>query len=124
MVDASDLIGLPYKVHGRDESGLDCFGLIWLIALRNKTPIKDPAYKGFDPSLSKLANYIGLKQTDEFETGSVLEIEKDGRLHLGYAIDNERMIHATHNEGVIVEDICKYNVKGYYKFIGGRNGRC
>jgi len=114
----SDLVGLPYKAHGRDGSGLDCFGLIWLIAKRNSTPVKDPVYKGFDPSLVKLADYIGLKQTDKFEAGCVLEIEKDGRLHLGYAIDNERMIHATLNEGVIVENIVNYNVKGYYKFNG------
>jgi hypothetical protein len=116
MVDVPDLVGLPYKLHGRDESGLDCFGLIWLIAKRNGTPIKDPVYKGFDPSLVKLANYAGLKQIDNFETECVLEIEKDGRLHLGYSIDEERMIHCTHNEGVIVENIKNYQVKGYYKF--------
>jgi hypothetical protein len=115
-MEVSDLIGLPYKVHGRDETGLDCFGLIWLIAKRNGTPIKDPVYKGFDPSLVKLANYIGVKQINEFQTGCILEIEKNGRLHLGYSIDNERMIHCTHNEGVIVENIINYQVKGYYVF--------
>jgi hypothetical protein len=113
-----DLVGIPYKVHGRDESGLDCFGLIWLIAMRNKTPIKDPVYKGFDPSLSKLADEIGLVKVDKLETGCVLEIVKDNRLHLGYSIDNERMIHATGREGVVVENIVSYNVKGYYKFNG------
>jgi hypothetical protein len=118
MVNVSDLVGLPYGSHGRDETGLDCFGLIWLIALRNGTPIKDPAYKGFNPSLVKLADYIGLKKVNEFETGCVLEIEKAGRLHLGYALDSEKMIHATHNEGVIVENIVLYNVKGYYIFNG------
>jgi len=115
-MDVSDLIGIPYKPRGRDEKGLDCFGLIWLIAKRSGTPIKDPVYKGFDPSLVKLANYIGVKKTDEFQVGRILEIEKDGRLHLGYSIDNERMIHCTHNEGVIVENIINYKVKGYYIF--------
>jgi hypothetical protein len=117
-VDVSDLIGLPYKMHGRGEAGLDCFGLIWLIALRNGTPIMDPAYKGFDPSLVKLADQIGLKKIGEFRTGCVLEIEKEGRLHLGYALDGEKMIHSTHNEGVIVEDIVKYDVRGHYIFNG------
>jgi len=111
----SDLIGIPYKIHGRDENGLDCFGLIWLIAKRKGTPIKDPFYKGFDPSLMDMAEYVGLIKTDFF-IGCVLEIEKDNRIHLGYSIDNERMIHCTHNEGVIVEEIVKYKVKGYYKF--------
>jgi len=117
-MDVSDLIGLPYKIHGRDESGLDCFGLIFYIAKRNGTPIKDPIYKGFDPSLSKLANYVGLKQIDNFEIGCVLEIEKEGRLHLGYSIDNDRFIHSTFNEGVIVQNIVDYKIKGYYKFNG------
>jgi hypothetical protein len=112
----SDLIGLPYKGHGRDETGLDCFGLIYLIAKRNGTPIKDPVYKSFDPSLIKLADYVGFKQIDNFEIECVLEIEKDCRLHLGYSLDHERMIHCTHNEGVIVENITNYQVKGYYKF--------
>jgi len=112
----SDLIGIPYKIHGRDESGLDCFGLIWLIAKRVGRPIKDPIYRGFDPSLMKLAEGIGLIKIDTFEIGCVLEILKDNRLHLGYSIDKERIIHCTHNEGVIVENISLYNVKGYYKF--------
>jgi len=115
-MDVSDLIGIPYKIHGRDESGLDCYGLIWLIANRNGTPIKDPAYKGFDPSLSCLANYVGLKKIDKFQVGCVLEIDNKGRLHTGYVIDQDRMIHATHSDGVIVENIVNYNVKGYYKF--------
>jgi len=114
-MDVSDLVGLPYKIHGRDESGLDCFGLIWLIAKRNGTPIKDPVYKGFDPSLSKLADFVGLKKC-EFKVGCVLEIEKERRLHLGYAIDRDRMIHCSINEGVIVEDMRIYKVKGCYTF--------
>ena len=117
----SDLIGTPYKIHGRNESGLDCFGLIWLIAKREGKPIKDPIYKGFDPSLVSLAEEIGLKKC-EFKIGCVIEILKDKRLHLGYSIDNDRMIHCTHNEGVIVENIVKYNVKGYYRFNGVENG--
>ena len=111
----SDLVGTPYKVHGRDESGLDCFGLIWLIAMRLGRPIRDPVYKGFNCSLIRLAEYVGLKQCD-FEIGCVLEIEKDERLHLGYAIDDTRMIHCALNEGVIIEDIDNYTVNGYWKF--------
>ena len=117
MLDVSDLVGIPYAPHGRDERGLDCFGLIWLIAQRNDTPIDDPWYKGFDPSLMRLADQMNVEQC-EFEPGRVLEMVKDGRLHLGYAIDDKRMIHAAINEGVIVEDIGTYPVKGYWAFVG------
>jgi len=117
-MDVSGLIGIPYKIHGRDESGLDCFGLIWLIAKKNGTPIHDPEYKGFSCMLARLADYVGLDRLDKFRIGCVIEMEKDNRLHLGYTIDQDRMIHCTINEGVIVEEIGKYKVKGWYKFNG------
>jgi len=116
MIDISDLVGLPYKPHGRDENGIDCFGLIWLIALRSGRPIPDVPYKGFDPSLINLSEQMKVKKIDNCETGCVIEMLKDGRLHLGFAIDNLRMIHSTTNEGVIIENIGRYPVKGYWKF--------
>jgi hypothetical protein len=114
----SDLIGLPYKVHGRDESGVDCFGLIWLISLRNDTPIEDVWYKGFDPCLMKLADQMNVEKIEGLIPGCIIEMEKDGRLHLGYSIDERRMIHATRTDGVMVEDIGRYPVKGYWEFKG------
>jgi len=80
------LVGIPYAPHGRDESGLDCFGLIWLIAQSKGTPINDQWYKGFDPSLMKLAEEMDVERIDELQPGCVVEMVKDGRLHLGYAI--------------------------------------
>ena len=119
MRDVADLVGIPYARHGRDERGLDCFGLIWLIARRNGTPIEDVWYGGFDPSLMRLADRVGAERADGPRAGRVIEMEKDGRLHLGYAIDEKRMIHASLNEGVIVEDIGAYPVKGCWAFAGG-----
>ena len=112
----SDLIGIPYKQHGRDESGLDCFGLIWLIAFRLGWPIPDVHNKSFDPSLMKLADQMAVHKIEALEPGCVIEMVKDNRLHLGYAIDRERMIHATTNEGVIVETVGQYPITGYWAF--------
>ena len=112
----SDLIGIPYKQHGRDESGLDCFGLIWLIAFRLDKPILDIRNKSFDPSLMKLADQMNVKKIDALEPGCVIEMVKDGRLHLGYAIDKDRMIHSTTNEGVIVEPVGTYSIMGFWAF--------
>jgi hypothetical protein len=112
----SDLVGLPYKPHGRDESGLDCFGLILLIADRNGTPIPDVWYKGFNPSLIGLAGQMNVEKIDALQAGCVIEMEVDGRLHLGYALDAQQMIHTTASDGVIVEEIGTYPIKGYWKF--------
>jgi len=115
----ADLVGIPYARHGRDECGLDCFGLVWLIAKRSGTPIEDVWYSGFDPKLMRLADQMGVERIGELRAGCVIEMEKDGRLHLGYAIDEKRMIHASINEGVIVEDIGAHPIKGYWAFAGG-----
>jgi hypothetical protein len=90
--------------------------LIWLIALRNKTPIPDPWYRGFDPGLIRLVDQMNVKNVDTLQPGCVIEMEKDGRLHLGYAISEDQMCHCTINEGVIVEDIGIYPIKGYWVF--------
>jgi cell wall-associated NlpC family hydrolase len=111
----SDLVGLPYRDHGRDESGLDCFGLIWLIAMRNGTPIPDPWYEKPDPSLVKLADQMNVERC-EFRPGCIIEMVRKNRLHLGYALDGDKMIHCTSNEGVVVENIDRDHAKGYYQF--------
>ena len=113
-VNVSDLVGLPWKFHGRGEEGLDCFGLIMIIAARCGKKLNDPLYRGFDPSLVKLAEYAGLAKAKRLQAGCVIEMEKDGRLHLGYALDMEKMIHCTCDEGVVVEDIKNFIIRGFY----------
>ena len=119
MINVADLIGIPYKPHGRDENGIDCFGLIWLIALRKGKPIPDVWYKGFSPDLISLSEQMAVQKVDKLQPGCIIALEREGRLHLGYAIDEERMIHATRNEGVIVENIVNYTIKGYYMLPEG-----
>lgn len=111
----TDLIGIPYKDHGRDERGLDCFGLILLIQKRIGKPINDVWYKGFDSSLLSLAEQMNVKKC-ELEKGCIITLEKNGHLHLGYALDNERMIHCVIGDGVVVEPIPK-KIKGCYKWV-------
>ena len=119
----SDLIGIPFAPHGRDENGIDCFGLILIIAQRNGTPIKDVWYKGFDPKLITLADQMAVHTINNCETGCIIEMEKEGRLHLGYALGNDQMIHATINEGVVIDPVGKYPIKGFWEFDNG-NCKC
>ena len=112
----ADLVGLPYKAHGRGEDGVDCFGLVWLIAMRNGTPIPDPWHDGHEPGFVELAGALGLRRIESIQPGCMIEMEAEGALHLGCALDMGRMIHATKDEGVVVDSIGKYPVKGYWAF--------
>lgn len=115
-MELADLIGIPYKPHGRDEKGLDCFGLIRIIALRRGTPIPDVWYEKSDPALMSLAKSMKVHILERCEKDCVIEMEDKGRLHLGYAIDGKRMIHVTMRDGVCVDDIGVLPVRGFYGF--------
>ncbi|MDR2742872.1 MAG: C40 family peptidase [Treponema sp.] len=115
-MELADLIGISYKPHGRNETGLDCFGLIWLIARRRGTPIPDVWYEKSDPALMSLAESMKVHKLDRCEKDCVVEMEEKGRLHLGYTIDEKRMIHVTLRDGVCVDDMGALPVRGYYGF--------
>jgi hypothetical protein len=110
-----DLIGIPYKPHGRDESGLDCFGLILVISKRLGKPLPDVWYERSDPALMSLAERMGVHKTPERAAGCIVEMNYSRRLHLGYAVDVEKMLHATLG-GVRVDAIGIYAIRGYYAF--------
>jgi cell wall-associated NlpC family hydrolase len=114
-MELADLIGIPYRPHGRDEKGVDCFGLIWIIAGRRGTPIPDVWHEKIDPATG-LAKAMKVHKVNQCEPGCVIEMEDRGRPHLGYAIDGKRMIHATMRDGVCVDDIGALPVRGYYGF--------
>lgn len=38
---ARALVGVPFRLHGRDERGLDCAGLVWLAARRAGAALPD-----------------------------------------------------------------------------------
>jgi cell wall-associated NlpC family hydrolase len=110
-----DLIGVPYKAHGRGEDGLDCFGLILVIAKRLGKSMPDVWYERGDPALMSLAERMGVHKTEACAPGRIIEMERFRRLHLGYAIDDGRMLHATF-EGVRVDAIGIYPIRGCYAF--------
>jgi hypothetical protein len=115
-MELADLIGIPYKPHGRDEKGVDCFGLVRIIAGRRGTPLPDLWYEKSDPALMCLAQAMKVHKLDQCESGCIVEMEDKGRLHLGYAIDGKRMIHVTMRDGVCVDDMGILPIRGYYGF--------
>jgi cell wall-associated NlpC family hydrolase len=110
-----DLIGAPYKAHGRGESGLDCFGLILAVAKQLGKNMPDVWYERSDPALMTLAGRMGVHKIETLAPSRVIEVECFRRLHLGCVIDGGRMLHAAF-EGAHIDAKGIYTIRGYYAF--------
>ena len=118
MIDVSDLIGIPYKEHGRDLSGLDCYGLAILVEKRFGKTLKDAVYENHDAELSqKWAPLLNVSKTDFITEGSILEFHIKNTLHIGVALNSQNMIHATTNQGVRISRIAAYKIANIYEVL-------
>lgn len=116
MCKIDDLIGVPYKNNGRDLNGLDCYGLVLLIAGRNGIKIPDIQYADYDLKLSdEYAPTLPVKETNVLEENTILEMEYKGTLHLGIVLNKKEFIHAT-KRGVRINKIGALKIRKMYKW--------
>lgn len=113
MIDYSDLLNVPYKVHGRDKNGFDCYGLVIECAKRNKTPL-------VDIFSSCKNNYIiegiNLEKIDRPEANCVVETLRDGFNHIGYLIARDLVLHCT-SKGVKTIPLSLFNPTSFYRIV-------
>lgn len=109
LQDYSDLIGVPFVEFGRDAAkGLDCYGLCIECARRDGKKLDDVALVRFDRAkVEKTVHTLNVRRTDTVKKGCILEFygKDDGRLHVAYAIDGKRFIHATEFQGVRISSL-------------------
>ena len=118
MIDVSDLIGIPYKDHGRTAEGLDCYGLAIVVLERFGKKLDDVVYENHDMELSGTwAPLLNVRRTDIIKAGSLIEIHIKGTLHIAVALDNRTMIHATTNQGVRISKIAAYKLAAVYEVL-------
>jgi probable lipoprotein NlpC len=118
-----DLIGIPYKDHGRDHSGMDCYGLVIEVLKRIGIMVPDV----FDPDTSNETNGKIVKileegipniKVDKPEMGDVVEIlVYDQPSHVGVCLGDGTFIHALKRIGVAIEPLSRYRhrIRGYYR---------
>lgn len=116
-----DLIGCPFKVHGRSkEDGFDCYGLAIEVLKRNGIHLQDAFYESLDSSVQiyeKQVASIPSKQLDRPEDLCIIVLNIFGQpKHIAVYIGDGMIIHAT-RQGVLVEPLRRYEkrVVGYYK---------
>ena len=116
-----DLIGIPYKVHGRDHSGMDCYGLVIEVLKRKGITVPDIFYPDANNETNvKIMEILkeGIPNTklDKPEEGAIVEILVFGQpSHVGVCLGDGTFIHSLRNIGVVIEPLYRYRnkIKGY-----------
>ena len=110
------LIGIPFVDHGRDETGIDCYGVL----------LKVMSFLGIEfPDPEKLTNSIDilrimeseLTETKDYQFLDILLFHGEGGAlnHVGICLDKLRFLHAQKVVGVsvsVLKDIWK---RKFYK---------
>ena len=127
MLDCLDLLGVPFKVHGRNkEEGFDCYGLLIELAKRQGVTFQDAFYSDIkDKNIyyNFLKEKLPVEKIDNLEENCILLMLKDNNFsHVGVYLGEGKFIHATENKGVCISKLDHNNnkIKGLYRIK--RNG--
>lgn len=110
-----DLIGIPYKEHGRStEEGFDCYGLVIEVLRRNGKHLNDVWYENHALTLAdENIPLLNIYPVEIMEPGTLLEMEYMGNLHIGIAVNSKEFLHAT-KKGVRINRIGCIKIIGMY----------
>lgn len=121
---ASSVIGVPFKPHGRDRDGLDCWGLVCL-AYRELKGVELDDYsseyrtlKDFDRLRTIFQRECGTtwRKVDKPEPLDVAVIYRRARpIHAGIYIGNGRILHVEHGIETTVQHESEFKIEGYYR---------
>jgi len=120
-------LGIPYLHHGRDETGIDCWGLVRLVYKQEyqvDLPSFVESYLEDDRIRSEelIAQYReGWEELDAPQEGCVVVLRVMGHLsHVGVCINERQFLHAQEGSGSSVQDFdgVKWSrrVSGFYRY--------
>ena len=122
----SHLLGIPYKDNGRDEKGLDCYGLV--MQVYKILGIELPDYNSVSEPEPSLVNEIiknnGCDWTklEKYEIPCVVTfwvLNPDYTSHIGVVIEKDRFIH-TRGTSVCMERLSSpmwtKRIRGFYQW--------
>jgi len=129
---AGHYIGLPFREHGRDRSGLDCWGLVRLV-LAEQFNIALPSYAE-EYSRTTEAAKIGALITRETQNwkivpagqeacGDAIVLRVRGRpMHVGLVLGDRLMLHVEKGVDSVIERYAgpqwADRVAGFYRYKG------
>jgi len=125
MIDIEKYRGLQYVDHGRDMSGVDCWGLIYLI-YKNELGIEIPAWSAEYQTANKLpiSEILSKKYCmDRWEkslkpfVGAIGLFEIGGNFHVGVCLDKRgrNMLHIMKGTQSTIENIIGISWKNRFR---------
>ena len=99
MIKYDDLLGVPFKTHGRTKAGMDCYGLVLECLRREGKSLPDFVYMSSRQPAGDFPQYAARTgaRPGRNEAGAIAEYENsDGTLHVGYMIEKDLLLHMTH----------------------------
>lgn len=122
MIDIKDLIGIPYKVHGRDKDGMDCYGLAIEVMKRCGITLPDVFYDDIEQNTCEkiriLNNGLPLKKMQKPCENCIIVMNTKGyESHIAVYLGEGMLIHSVRNLGVVYEPLRRYEkrVTEYYQ---------
>lgn len=125
--DFSRYVAIPYREHGRDYTGVDCFGLVQLV-LRElySRELPDADYDNpidFERNAHLVDPYcatIDAEPVEEPQPGDIVLMQYGGMpSHIGVYLEGGVVLHAHQIYGVVMERIdaprVKNRIVGYYR---------
>lgn len=113
-ININDLIGVPYKDHGRDKNGMDCYGLAIEVERRYGYKLNDVFYENHDIALSaEHVPTLNVSPIDQPREGAILEMQYQNALHVGVCISKKEFIHMTRT-GCRINHIGTIPIRGIY----------
>lgn len=120
QVTLDDIIGAPYKAHGRGDGGYDCYGLAIEVSRRYGNTLQDAVYDSSATSWHDMnAPTLNVREIQEPKEGAIIEMTLHSRdaLHIGVCLDRRRFIHCTEKHGVHISMIAAFPRGRFYEVI-------
>ena len=113
-ININDLIGVPYKDHGRSKDGMDCYGLAIEVLRRYGYKLDDVYYENHDLTLcEENLPTLNVSPIDQVREGAILEMQYEDYIHIGVCISRKEFIHMTRT-GCRINHIGSLPIRGIY----------
>ena len=123
MINIDDLLGVPYKNHGRNKDGYDCYGLVLEVEKRFGHILPDiddmkcsEALRNFDKLHSETIKLLNVCEiTEPLQESDVILFKGTSNTlnHIGVYLGDNNFIHCN-KYGVHIEKLDKWNIGKVY----------